>query len=216
MENKGVVISPDRMRSIFSGLTKYRNEGFITSPGFIRVEQAISNGKAVYAFPVTKDQNSDTVTERKLDRNDKFMVTHMGLFLMKRLSTKTGIEVLQTYPNILEFADVSSTFLGADLETFYNGNIGIKVGQTVYIEAMDTRKFRSVEDVQQSAATNKSSARENSGFIELTPQILLDGDQKNDISLTAPVHSSALVAHTTASTTNYLVWMARGFLITRK
>lgn len=216
MEKSGVIISPDRMRSIFSSLAKYRKDGYITSPGYIRVEKAIVNGQTVYTFPVTKDQNSDTVTEEKLDRNDKFMVSHMGLFLMKRLSTKTGGEVLQTYPNIQEFADNSSTFLGADLEVFYNGKISIKVGQTVFVEKMDSRRFRSVEDVQQSSASTKSSAKENSGFVELTPQILLDGDQKNDITLSAPVHSTALVANTVASTTNYLVWMARGFLITRK
>jgi hypothetical protein len=211
-----VVISPDRSRSIYSGLEKWRKEGYIVSPGFVRVEQAIVNGKTVYTFPVTKDANSDTVTEEKLDRNDKFHVSHMGLFLMKRLSTKTGIEVLQAYPNILEFADVSSTFLGADLEVFYNGKLAVKVGQTVWIEKMDTRRFRSVEEVQQAAASTKSSAKEHSGFIELTPQILLDGNEKNEIKIEAPVHSSALVAHTTASTSNYLVMMFRGFLITRK
>lgn len=213
---KGIVISPDRMRSIFSKMTEYTESGHIVSQGYIRVEVPIANGKTVYTFPVTKDQNSDTVTEEKLDRNDLFKVTHMGLFLMKRLSTKTGGEVLQTYPNIQEFADDSSTFLGADLEVFYNGKISVTVGQVKYLEKLDTRRFRWIGEIQQSSATTKSSAREESGLIEVTPQILLDGNQKNEIRLEAPVHSSALVAHSATNTTNYLVWVARGFLITKK
>jgi hypothetical protein len=219
MENKrqagAVVISPDRMRSVHGGIKK-QFPGMLVSPSTLRIEVPVVNGKGKYDFPVTRDQNSDQITEIKLDRNDKFVVTHIGLMLMKRLSTKTGAEVLQTYPNIQEFADVSSTFAGADLEVFYNGHFQIKVGQKVFVEKLDSRRFRAIEDVQQSSSTTKSSARENSGLVELTPQVVLDGDAKNEITLQAPVHSSHLVAHTTASTTNYLVLFCRGFLITKQ
>lgn len=210
-----VVISPDRMRSIFTNLKSFRDQGFITVPGFFRVESLIKNGQSKYSFPIQKDSNSDQLTESKLDRNDKFMLTHLGLFLMKRLTTKPGIEVLQTYPNIQEFADDSTNFLGADLEAFYNGHMSLKVGQTTFIERLDTRRFRAIEDTQQSSASTKSSARENSGFIEMTPQVMLEVDQKIEIAVEAPT-AFAKVQNTVANTNNYLVLVGRGFLITRK
>jgi hypothetical protein len=208
----------DRQREILRSTSdKYpKTEGWIVTPGFLRIEQAISNGKPVYKFSCQKDSNSDSVTEVKLDRNDKFKVSHIGLFLMKRLSTLTGIEVLQTYPNPTAIPDDSTNFLSAHLESFYNGSISIQVGQTVYIEKMDTRRFRCIEENVESASITKSSGRENSGFVELTPQFELDGDGKTIISLEAPVHASAKVANTVTNTTNYLVLMVRGFLITKR
>jgi hypothetical protein len=213
-----VAMTNDRQRGIVQAAkAKYpKEEGWIVTPGFLRVEQAISNGKPRYQFAVTKDSNSDTVTEVKLDRNDKFLVSHVGIFLMKRLSTLTGIEVLQTYPNVVAIPDDSTNFLCAHLEAFYNGFFGIQVGQTVYIEKMDTRRFRSVEEAIESATITKSSARENSGFVQLTPQFELDGDGKTLISIEAPIHASAKVANTVSNTTNYLVLMFRGFLITKR
>jgi hypothetical protein len=216
----GVVISTDRMRAVFERAKKdYAGQGKIIVPHYIRIEQAIANGRTKYSFQITKDTNSDTVTEQKLDRNDKFLATSIGLFLMKRLSTKTGNEVLYSFPNtktLTEFADVSTTFLGKDLETFFNGFLSIKVGQTIYLEKFPTKKFREVGVTQQSDATTQNSSTGDSGFVDLTPQLLLDGDRKTDITLEAPVHSTSLPANTTASTTNYLVFMAFGFLITTR
>lgn len=239
-ETKSVIVSPERERAIFSNLNK-KYAGMIISPGKLRIEQAIVNGKSTYTFPVTKDANSDTVTEEKLDRNDSFMVTDMGLFLMKRLSTKTGGEVLQTYPNPVAIPDDSTNFLAADLEVFYNGKLSMKEGQTVFIERFPTERFRVVPDAQQASgafyAINASGAEATSsvlaaaskqlmiansgrtkdaGMIPLTPQILLNGDKKNEITVTAPVHSTAKIANTVSNTTNYLVLLLYGFQITKK
>lgn len=212
----GTVISLDRKRSIYSFLNaKYGKTKMITE-SFLRIEKSIANGTTNYDFSITKDTNSDTVTERKLDRKDMFHITHIGVFLMKRNSTKLGIEVLQTYPNPIVFPDDSTNFLGADLECFYNGSIQIKVGQTVYLEALDTRRFRAVEENIESSTITKSSAREYTGICELTPQLTLNGDQKTDVILTAPVASGAKVANTVANMTNYVVLFIRGFLITNK
>jgi len=216
----GVIISTDRMRAIYERAKKDPdNAGKIIVPHYIRIEQAVTNGKTKYSFLITRDSNSDTVTEQKLDRNDKFLACSMGLFLMKRLSTKLGGEVLYTFPNtktLTEFADISTTFLGKDLECFYNGFITIKVGQTIYLEKFATQQFREVPITQQSDATTQNSKTTNSGMVDLTPQVLLNGDLKTSIDLEAPVDAGALLAHTTASTKNYLVIMSYGFLITTR
>lgn len=210
------IISTDRERAIYSKYEKQYKDSKYISPSFVRVEKKIQNGVQTYDFGVTKDANSDSVTERKIDRKDLFVISHMGLFLMARLTTNVGIEVLQTYPNIYVFPDETTNFYGAHLEVFYNGLLSVKVGQTTFIEAMDTRQFRSVEDIQQSSASTKSSAKSGSGLVELTPQIILDGNQKNEIQVKAPVSAAAKVANTNANTDNYLVFFARGFLLTQK
>lgn len=213
-----ILMNGNRDAAIFAVLKRRFADqpGVIITPGYIRIEQAISNGKPRYQFSVTKDSNADTVTEVKLDRNDQFIATHTGLFLMKRLSTKTGGEVLQTYPNPTAIADDSTNFLCADLEAFYNGHLSVQVGQTIFIEKMDLRRFRSVEQNIESSSITKSSAGEFSGFSELTPQIELDGNGKSIIAIEAPIHSTAKVANTVSNTTNYLVLMFRGFLVTRR
>ena len=216
---KPQVISTDRNHEIFSRLAskfKLMDPSLIVTPGYLRIEQPIVNGKPRYTFPVTKDSNSDTVTEVKLDRNDRFVATHVGMFLMARLSTLLGVEVLQTYPNPTAIPDDSTNFYCAHLECFYNGYMGIQYGQTLYIEKMDTRRFRSVEEQIQSGSITKSSAREYSGFVQLTPQFELAGDGKTTIYLEAPVSGSAKVANTVANTTNYLVLMFRGYLVTKR
>lgn len=233
-----VTVTNDRERGIFAKVKqKWEQEGRIATPGFLRIEQQIVNGKGRYQFAVTKDSNSDTVTEAKLDRNDKFLITHLGLFLMRRETALPGIEVLQTYPNPVVF-DYSTSSYAAHMEALYNGFLSIQVGQTVFIEKMDTRRFRVVPVTQKAAFAAvdgtdgagaastlaiassmliaNSSANGFDGFIELTPQFEVDGDGKTALVIEAPVHSNAKVAATESGYTYQMVLMARGFLGTRR
>lgn len=212
------VTNSDRNLAIFATLKrKYAaQQNIIITPGYIRIEQKITNGKSRYIFTYTKDSNSDTVTEVKLDRNDQFIATHTGLFLMKRDSTIPGIEVLQTYPNPVEIPDDSTNFYCKHLEAFYNGSFGVQVGQTVYIEKMDTARFRFVGENIQTSSIVKSSFGEFTGFSELTPQIEFSGDGKSIIAVDAPIDATAKVANTVSNMSNYLVLIFRGFLVTRR
>lgn len=237
-QKKGITVSTDRERAIFSRLeAKFKAEGKIVTPGYIRLENELINGKPKYDFQILRDTNSDSVTEQKLDRNDKFLATHLGLFLIHRGGTipnsdpeekyEPGLEVLQTYPNPTIFSD-KSIFL----ESIYNGKISIMVGQTKYVEALDTRRFRYVPTAQQLTVTNGASSTplvvssiansgqdENSGFINLTPQITFDGALKNNITLEAPIASTFEMQPSQRRNQRQmycLVLMMRGFLVTNR
>ena len=216
----GVVISPDRKRSIYTQVLANKNinaENSVISEGYIRVESKLVNGRGVYDFSIVHDNNSDSVTERKIDRNDKFLVTELALFLMARDETKKGAEVLQSYPNPIVFAKkAGNRDFFADLESIYNGRLSIKVGTTMFIEGMDVLRFRNVPQTQQSSGNANSQTVGKGGFFETTPQILLSGNQKNDIKIEIPVDASALIANDNTDTNNYLVLFCRGFLITNK
>lgn len=226
-----VVVSNDHERGIYQKtVDEHKANGKMVIPGFLRIEQKIVNGKTIYTYPITRDSNSDTITELKLDRNDAFKVTHLGFFLMKRVNTLIGHEVLQTYPNYIRFPQNGSpiSFDPTHLDAFYNGKLGLSVGQTKWIEAMDTRRFRIVPQAQESFTTNgntppslisyvaHSEQEEKTGFIDMTPQITLDGNEKNSLFVEAPIQAGHLVANTVANTDNFLVIIMRGLLITAR
>lgn len=183
------------------------------TPSTLRVERPITNGNQTYQFRFSQDSNSDTLTERKMAISDKFRVVEIGMFLINRLTTSIYTEVLQTYPNIFVFPDVSSTFYGIHLEVFYNGYLGLKVDQDVVIEELDTFRFRKAGALQQSSATTKSSMIDKEGFISDIPSITLDGSKQNVLEIKAPITDIHLVKHPTTNYTHMLVVIARGFRI---
>ncbi len=210
----------ERDRGVFSAAqNKFKELGLIATPGFIRIEQKIVAGKGKYIFKVTRDSNSDSVTEQKLERNDQFMSSQIGLFLMKRVDTYAGSEILCTYPDVTIFTNSTNA---AHLEVFYNGKLSVTIGQTKWIEALDTRRFRNVPQRQgQPAIASIQSVfinelHDNDGFFKLTPQITIDGDAKNEIAIEAPINASHIVVGAGAGTENYLVLIIRGFLGTIK
>ncbi len=219
-QNKNVVISPDRKRAIFSQVLANKGintDNAIVSEGYIRIERRLENGRNKISFSIVRDANSDTPTERKIDRNDKFLVTEMGIFLMHRSESKRGIEVLQTYPNTKVFvAKDGGDTIANDLEAIYNGNISVKVGQTKFIEGMDLLRFRNVPQTQQNATNANSQSTGKQGFFETTPQILFDGNQKHEIDIELPIDSTVTIASDVADHNNYIVLFCRGFLISNK
>lgn len=227
----GQVILPtgDRSRDIFAQL-KANNPTKLVQPSFFRSEVVLKNGKAVYDFSVVKDTNSDSVTERKLDRTDKFVISHMGLFFAQRLDGRAGSEAM--YPNTDNLVGSSvpkgliepdgnniATMRPADCNAIYNGALSITVGQTKFFEGIDLFGFR--------AEASDIGYTEKKGMIELTPQILLDGSVKNSIQITAPITQDLLIegraieTHLTMGqwgtlTDIVLVLFCRGYLLTNK
>lgn len=145
-----------RSRSIYNAAKKMATaKGLIASPGYLRMEAALSNTKNKYNFFIKNVQN-EVPTELKLDRNDLFVVDKIGLFLIRQVATTIGKEVIQSYPNIIVFAPVAG-LVTSDLEAIYNGYFTLKVGTKVNIENLSNQNFRYVPDTQQAAADTKSS-----------------------------------------------------------
>ena len=224
-----LVITADRKREIFARLRK-THPGAIITPSYIRLEKKLEASQNKYSFSIVRDSNSDLSTEAKLDRNDKFLISDLGLFLRAGVGVPSA-EVLQTYPNKKVFGGTNAPYL----EYIYNGYMQIKVGSTVFIERLDLLQFRHVPDAQKrdgsyfainaagaEATSNVLAAAGNgveildSGFVlsnmlaEITPQILFSGDAKNEITLQFPD------APTIASTFPVMVLFGKGFLISSK
>lgn len=184
------------------------------SPSFLRVEQSLSNTKTRYAFDI-KTTGNELATEKKLDRNDLFVVTHFGIYLIAQVSTTIGIEVLQTYPNADVFVSATG-FTPNHLNIIYNGHMEIKIGQKVNAEAIDMNKFRFVPTSQQQAANNYINYSEfNHEACSYWPGALfyLHGTQNIDIHIEFPAIASMQIAAVAANTSNKLVFYPMGYLL---
>ncbi|MFZ4741661.1 MAG: hypothetical protein ACOYLE_10910 [Bacteroidales bacterium] len=204
-----------RDRAIFN-FAKSKYPGYNPAPSFLRVEATL-NTNNTYSF---RFQNVDTVgkTERKLDRNDVFVMSNIALLLSAQNSTTIGTEILQSYPNALIFTGNS----GADatsLETIYAGKTQLKIADRIELEAFPNLYFRNVPTLQKRALTTSvegaiadSSFNVKDCMYELPSLIDLQGS--DDATLTVDFPALTGTALTPGSNITYrLVFFATGFLL---
>ncbi len=180
------------------------------SPSYLRVEQTLSNTKSRYTFDI-KTTGNEIATERKLDRNDLFVVTHIGVYLTAQVSTSLGKEVLQTWPNPQVFV-AATGFTPSDLEVIYNGFLEIKIGQKVNVPALSMQHFRYVPTSQQSSSIGNSEWEVEKFAYWPGTLLYLHGTQNIEINIEFPALSSAQIAAVASNTSNKLVFMPFGYL----
>ena len=211
MATAGAVSFGDRQRAIFRKLNKDFGSRGVPSPGYLRVEQTIANNKAKYEFNV-KSIGSEVATERKLDRNDLFVVTDLAVYLLNQTDAKIGGDVLQTYPNETEFA-AAAGFTPGHLETIYNGFLSLKIASKVNIENMSMHSFRCVPETQKSAAANKSQYSVMAAAYPLGSFINLHGTMDISVVIEFPSFVGIEAAAVAAGRTNKIVFHPYGYLI---
>ena len=193
-------------RHIFNQLRKEYPTHNI-APGYLRVEQTLSNSTGTYNFNV-KVTGNELATERKLDQNDVFVCTHIGFYLLNYVAATVGKQPLQSYANNTAFGATCTP----ELDGWYNGSMAIKINQTVSPEALPLNLFRYVPTTQQSAATNlaEASAITTSSF--LGGLIYFRGNQSINVTTTSPTWAGIVWGTPTAGAVN-LVFHPYGFLI---
>lgn len=198
-------------REYFNILTGQFGKGR-PSPSYLRVEQALSNTKTRYQFDIKKT-GGEIATERKLDRNDVFIATHLGVYLISQVSTTIGLEVLQTYPNP-DYFITTTGFTPAHLNTIYSGHLEVKIGQKVNIEALDMNKFRYVPTTQQATPTLPYSEFDLDSYSYWPGSLLfLHGTQNIEIFIDIPSITGLAWAAVAADTSNKMVLYLMGYLV---
>lgn len=195
--------------------TKYGKDRVIAE-SYIRMEAYLTNGKAEYQF-FHRLLGNEAPTERKLNDQDAFRITDLGLFLLQESTTVAGIGVLNTYPNPIQFPDEAGGIQNAHLEHIYNGFVSAKIGDTTWLPDLPIHDCRVVNTAQQNAlATNDSGKMFGDGFIPVVPQYTLKGRENNEIKLIVPANSVQKV-ESIFGTSGYkikVVMFVRGFKIT--
>lgn len=186
----GAIGAAQRKANIFNALRNEFPDNPVIAPSFIRMEAYLVNGKAEYEF-FHRLLGNEAATERKLNEQDAFRITDVGIFLMQESTTVPGIGLLSTYPNPQQFPDEAGFVENKHLEHIYNGFIKLKVGDTIYVPDMPVLDARVVNTAQQTAlATNDSERHPGDGFIPTTPQYTIYGRETNEIKLAVPASST--------------------------
>ena len=171
--------------------------------------KAISATTTNYQFDILDSQTTTLQTnEIRLNINDEFTVTHIGIFLQG--IANTGATKLMSYAPF----ELDATKAGT-LNGLFDGTLKISVNNVVYIDKWDTRKHEVVPMAQHhplvgttlSAQIAQFSSKEYLYPVE--PLITLSGAKKNQIELNVP---SALTGQTftmAATTGTYSVVIDR-------
>lgn len=217
MQNTVALVVSDRQRAILQRIRETVGAKGITpdkvSPSFLRVAVLMDPAKSQYSFIVKKDVGSSLVHDLKLDPNDSFVITDLGIRLLAEVPANPGTGVLQTYPNVQVFPAVAGEVTHNHLNIFYNGKLELKVDDTVYGPAIFTNEMLCVRTTQQTSATTFSERFGKDGTVEMNPDITLNGSVKNEITLTVPTFAGLQIQQSTATTRNYVVLYCLGFLI---
>jgi hypothetical protein len=211
------VVSSERERAVYEhNVNKERFRGKNMTPGFLRLEQVIDNAKNSLTF-VTYSGDSANVypTEQRLDRNDAFIATEVGLFILRQdVANKKTNGDLHSYVNLTTFA-AAAGFTPADLKAIYQGRLSIEIARERKLVALDTSRFLNVPETQQTGATNYDQKDgKKDGFIRLTPQIVIDGAGTNEFKVEWPSYAGWAGASVTAGTEHRVVLYFRGLLVT--
>lgn len=212
-----VIVNPEkRNQGVLAKLRDKYGKDRVIAKSFIRMEAYLVNGKAEYEF-YHRLLGNESSTEKKLNDQDGFLITDIGIYLLTESTTVPGIGVLQTYPNPIQFPDEVGAIQNAHLEVIYNGHVTAKIGDTTWLPDLPIKDCRIVRTAQQSAlATNDSERIAGDGLVPCSPQYFLKGRENNQLKLVIPAHSSQKVEsiHGTSGYKTKVVMWLEGFKVT--
>ena len=180
------------------------------SQSYLRSETALGS-LSQYAFQLQRNNvATPIVTERLLELNDEFVMTHVFIGLKKPASTSAADQLAS---QIFTYPDQTATtggFAAVD-ESLYNGSFSLTINRKEFLPQFPVRYFRRVPETQSGLQATGSATFKNAftnglyGFAPFEP-VKIDGRQTID----ALVDLNAAVTFTTGV---YAVLEVRGYLV---
>lgn len=234
------IITPEKARADYirflRGLqidpTDPKTGGLIITQKSLRVEQVLSANANTYRFDIYENKGADRPAEVKLNRNDLFLATHMGLFVTKHDETTSP----KKYANfdLYGFSD-ANFFVGNNgeaeaLRTIWNGLITINTKPVDRLQDFHTSMLRHVP----SRTTTKVASPQlgdqppmwgyddpwySRGFFPLVPGLIFDGKADNTVQLNlgpgsySGIEGTVDSAGSAVNTRNVLVLMFHGYIV---
>lgn len=182
------------------------NAGFnvnqaVLSQSYIRSEVAMSTSTTSYHVPVLVNdtQNgSSFVTENRLQLQDAFVISKIGIFVSAPAASTTTAFPYYTYPNAQVF---TTSGAAAALYNLYNGYLQVSINNRTIVPSWDIYKHLNVPQTQQASSTGTNTALDQNdasefGYYPVEPNIVLVGSKNNQISLNLPAAIGTLQAST--------------------
>ena len=181
------------------------------SQSYLRSETQLTTQAVIDFVLQTNKKTLPLVTERLLDLNDEFVITHFSVGLKAIASdTPTTLQQLTapvlTYDNATAFAGAN----GANVSAIYNSDLSWTIDRKQFVPQFPVRAFRRVPTTQE--GMNGAALDEYSNglfaFYNSEPT-KIDGRQTIDLS----VNLGSSTTFDDASNSYYAVFEARGYLI---
>jgi hypothetical protein len=162
----------------------------VLSQSYLRLEVALSTTITSYQFPVlTNDVSSSNTTsfntEQRLNLQDAFVCSSLGLFFAVPASSTSNTFPLYTYANPYGF---SSSGTGSSINNWYNSSLSLTVNNRQIVPAYDLFRHKYVPQQQQASAAYYSTSTINfvdqqdgsaDGFYPIEPAWVLVGSKQN-------------------------------------
>lgn len=179
---------------------------------YLRAEVLASTSVTTYDLPflVNRPDANNFNTARKLQLQDAFVATQIGLFVAVPGSSTATNFPLFTYGDIITFSTANTS---TSLNSLYNGFMQVTLNNNVILPGWDLlRHFKAPWQQTQAAIASVTGARQNSfdwsedGFYPVEPSLVVNGAGNYQASLVLP---SALAA---VETNQRIIVIMRGVL----
>jgi hypothetical protein len=201
------------------------------SQSYLRAETQLSN-LSTYNFKLQAGQVANPiVTEKLLQLNDQFVITHFRVSLRNIDPSTTGVPTATEQLNAQQFLYADPTvFTGSALNAraIYNGNLAFIIDRKQFLPAFPMNAFYRVPTTQSGAflttagtvATPANTFTANTGVngydnglfgFYVSEPTLIDGRQTLDLSLN--LNSSVAIATIGTDPMIYATFEARGYLV---
>ena len=166
----------------------------VLSQSYLRLEVSLSTSITNYQFPVlTNDVSSSNTTsfntEQRLNLQDAFVCSQVGLFFCKPSSSTATNFQLVTYPNTQIF---SASNTATSLYNWYNSSLSLTVNNRQIVPAYDLYRHYSVPQQQTTANADYTTSGINykdqqdgsaSAFYPIEPAWVLVGSKQNTLQV---------------------------------
>lgn len=199
--NKAFPIDPAKPRPPASELCKL-------TQSYLRLERDLSINQSTYEFPILVNQGQTGIfnTEQRLNQQDSFVCSEVGIFVAAPSSETDAAFIPLTYPNPFVFG------ANADpLNALYSGSLNIAVNNDILVPAWDILRHYVAPQTQQTAAAGAGSPLDENfgheyGFYPMEPNVVFIGSKKNTIKIELPAPLTAVLAN------SRIVMILRGVL----
>jgi hypothetical protein len=201
------------------------------SQSYLRAETQLSNLSS-YNFYVQRGQvAAPLVTEKLLELNDQFVITHFRISLRYIDPSTTGVPTATEQLNAQQYLYADPTVFSstqANAKSIYNGNLSFIIDRKQFLPAFPTNAFYRVPNAQPNqlttagtVATPASTFTGNTGGVNgydnglfgfyVSEPTLIDGRQTLDISLN--LGASVSIATIGTDPMVYATLETRGYLV---
>jgi hypothetical protein len=166
---------------------------FKCTQSFLRLEQALSITQTRYQFQIlNQTTGAGFNTEQRLNLQDSFVVSGIGIFLGKPSSSTDTTFELDTYGNTVKYTNAAA------MNAVYNGVMQITVNNDVILPAWDLSRHFYRPQTQQTAAANSPLDQKRlaeDAFYAVEPNITAIGSKNTQITINLQAALSAVDAN---------------------